>query len=379
MKDRVSNSFIHNVLLPAVLLLLTACQGSGTAALDDGNSIEMKYASLLSMHEGDGFVSVKITNPWDSASVLHRYVLVPRSAELPASLPEGEVVRTPLQNTVVYTSVHCGLIDEFGAFGAVKGVCDSKYISLDKCQRGLANGTVADLGEGTSPNIEKIIDLSPDAILLSPFQNSGNYGRLGKLGIPIIECADYMETSALGRAEWMRFYGLLFGKTAEADSIFAAIAKEYGDLKALAKDVKQKPRVIADLKFGASWYISGGNSATGRLFADAGADYVFADEPTSGSVPYDPEVVFDRAQDADIWIIKYNQAIDKTYDELAHDYANYAQMKAFKNKAIYACNSGKVPFYEETPYHPERLLKDYIKIFHPTLLPDYKARYFSPL
>lgn len=378
MKIKFFDSYLFTSLT-AVLLFLTSCQGGGAAALSEGESVEMQYASLLSMHEGKGYISVEITNPWDTAAILHRYVLVPRDKELPASLPEGEVVRTPVTSTVVYTSVHCGLIDEFGAFDAVKGVCDSKYISLDKCRKGLAEGTVTDLGEGASPDIEKIIDLSPDAILLSPFQNSGNYGRLGKLGIPIIECADYMENSALGRAEWMRFYGLLFGKETVADSIFNSLAQEYNDLKTLTHIVKQKPRVIADLKFGSSWYISGANSATGRLFADAGADYVFADEQTSGSVPYDPEVVFDRAQDADIWIIKYNQAADKTYDELAHDYANYAQMKAFKTRSIYACNTSKIAFYEETPYHPERLLKDYIKIFHPTLLPDYQARYFSPL
>ena len=63
-----------------------------------------------------------------------------------------------------------------------------------------------------SPDIEKVIDMHPDGILLSPYENSGGYGRIEKLNVPILECADYMETSALGRAEWVRFYGLLFGK-----------------------------------------------------------------------------------------------------------------------------------------------------------------------
>lgn len=365
--------------MAAVLLLLTSCQGSGTAAMLDGTSIAMRHAQFLGMEEGEGYVSVSITNPWDTTATLHRYVLVPRDAEMPAHLPEGEVVRTPVQASVVYTSVHCALIDEFGAFGAVKGVCDSKYISLDRCRRGIADGSITDLGEGSSPDIERIIDLQPDAILLSPFQNSGNYGRLGKLGIPIIECADYMETSALGRAEWMRFYGMLYGKEAVTDSIFAAVEAEYDSLRALVPPDAKRPTVIADLKFGSSWYIAGGNSTTGRLFADAGADYVFASDGNSGSTPYDPEVVFDRAQDADVWIIKYNQASPKTYSELAHDYTNYAQMKAFLTHNIYACNTGIVPFYEETPYHPERLLKDYIRIFHPSLLPDHKLRYFDKL
>lgn len=368
-------------MLSAVLLLLTSCQGGGTALSLTGDGIEMRHAHLLTLTEGDGYVCAEITNPWDTATVLHRYVLVQRDKELPKELPEGDVVRIPLQNTVVYTSVHCGLINELDAFSAVKGVCGARYISLEKCVKGIANGTIADLGEDTSPNMEKIIDINPDAILLSPFQNSGNYGRLGKLGIPIIECADYMENEALGRAEWMRFYGLLYGKEAKADSLFASIEKEYTQLRdsVAAIDNLAKPTVISDLKFGSSWYVVGANSTTGRLFADAGADYVFNDEKASGSVPYDPEVVFDRGQGADIWLIKYNQAQPKTYDELARDYSNYAQMKAFTTRNIYACNTHFVPFYEETPYHPERLLRDYIKIFHPDLLPNHKLRYFQKL
>lgn len=362
----------------AVLLFLTSCQGGSTAAMSDGQSVEMKHAQLLKLSEGDGFITAEITNPWDTAKVLHRYVLVPRDAKLPENMPKGDVVRTPLTNSVVYSSVHCSLIDEMGGFDAVKGVCDVQYIVHEKCKAGLSKGTIADLGDSSTPNIEKIIDLSPDAILLSPYQNS-DYGRLKKLGVPIIECADYMETSALGRAEWMRFYGLLYGHQEAADSIFNAIEKEYNALKALVPAKEKKPRVLADTKYGSSWYISGGSSTTGQLFADAGADYIFADEKSSASVPYDPEVVFDRAQDADIWVIKYNQATDKTYAELAGEYANYAQIKAFRDRNIYACNSSKVTFYEDTPFHPELLLKEYVKIFHPACLPDYELKYFKKL
>ncbi len=362
-----------------LLLSVTSCQSNGNGSESKGTAIAMKYATLLKMEEGDGFINVEISNPWDSASVLHRYVLVPRDADLPTNLPNGELVRTPISNAVVYSSVHCQLIDEFGAFGAIKGICDAQYMTIGKCLDGLKKGTIADLGDGNEPNIEKIIDLQPDAILLSPYQDSGNYGRLGKLGVPIIECADYLETGPLARAEWVRFFGLLFGKAEKADSIFANTEKEYNALKAIVPANEKKPTVIADTKYGSSWYISGNNSTTGQLFADAGAAYIFADEASSTAVPYDPEVVFDRAHDADVWIIKYNQATDKTYDELARDYANYAQMKPFRTHNIYGCNSSVVPFYEETPFHPELLLKDYIKIFHPNCLPDYKLRYFKKL
>lgn len=339
----------------------------------------MDYSSLLTIQQCEDYIYAQIKDPWDSAHILHKYILVDKDAERPATLPEGDVVRIPLTNSVVYTSVHCSLVDELGAYSSIKGVCDLKYIDIEKLQKDCSEGKIADLGEGTNPNIEAIIELSPDAILLSPFQNSGGYGKLGKLGIPIIECADYMETSALGRAEWMKFYGLLFGKKETGETLFSNVETEYNDLKTLAEKAEQRPTVITDFKFGSSWYVPGGNSTVGRILADAGADYIFKERPESGSVPLDPEVVFDRAIDAECWVVKYSQATEKTYAEIATDYSNYSKMAAFKNRNIYACNTIKVPFYEETPFHPNRLLKDYVKIFHPELLPDYKLRYFSKI
>lgn len=363
-----------------MLILVVGCKPSQKNSLsEEGDSVEMKYSALLNIQQCEGYVYVQLTDPWDSTRVLHSYVLVDKDVELPAQLPEGDVVRTPLTNSVVYTSVHCSLINQLGAYDAIKGVCDASYIYLDKVQTDIKAGKIADLGESMNPNIEGVIDLSPDAILLSPFQNSGGYGKLGKLGIPIIECADYMEISPLGRAEWMRFFGLLFGKTQEADKLFADVAQEYNELKELATKAETHPTVFMDLKYGGQWYVPGGNSTIGVMLRDAGADYMYKDREESGSVPLDPEVVFDHCIDAQYWLVKYNQDTDKTYDEIGGEYSNYKRLSAFVNRNVFGCNLSKVPYYEEVPFHPEILLKDYIKVFHPELLPDYKTRYFKPL
>ena len=215
--------------------------------------------------------------------------------------------------------------------------------------------------------------------MLSPFENSGGYGRLGKLDIPIIECADYMETSSLGRAEWMRFYGLLFGKAAEADSLFARVEADYLRWAGKVADIEDKPTVFADLKSGATWYVPGGRSTVGRTFADAGADYVFSDLKNSGSSPLSFETVYEKAKDADIWLIKYNMPEDKTYRDLKNDYAPYVGFRAFRERRVYGCNTGRVPYYEETPFHPEWLLEDLIKIFHPDVAKTEGGRYFRKL
>ena len=376
-------------LIIAVLSTLVSCKGGSTASFSEEEDIELRYAKLITLRQGDGYVVAEVLNPWKKTSdsngggeILHRYVLVPRDAEVPTfnfQPSTFNLIRTPLQKAIVYTSVHTSLFDELGNYDAIKGVCDKEYMYLDKISRDVANGKIIDCGLGTSPDLEKIIDLNPDAILLSPFENAGSYGKLGKLGIPIIECADYMENSALGRAEWMRFYGMLIGKEKEADSLFLAVEKDYNATKALVKDAKHKPTVVTEKKYGSTWYVAGANSTVGGLLRDAGANYVFNDEPTSGSVPYSPEVVFDRAQQADIWMFKYNQAVDITSEQLSMEWGNYSKMKAFRNGNVYHCNLSLVPYYEETPFHPNILLKDYVKIFHPEVLKDYQLRYYKPL
>ena len=370
----------YSLCLTTVLLLLVSCKGGGTATVLEGAaSIEMKHASLLTLQQGDGFVLAQIKNPWDTTAILHRYVLVPKGQDVPEHLPQGEVIRTPLAHALFYTSVHVSLIDELGAYDAIGGVCDQQYMYLERVRKDIESGKIADCGMSQTPDIERIMDLAPDAILLSPFESSGTYGKLGSIGIPIIECADYMETGALGRAEWMRFYGLLVGKADVADSLFATIESEYQRLKDMVKDVRHKPTVVCEKKFGSSWHVAGANSTIGKLVSDAGGDYIFSDEPAVGSVPYDPEVVFDRAQDADIWLLKYRQEVPLTYAQLAQEWSTYAEMKAFKTRNVYGCNLYKVAYYEETPFHPDVLLREYIKVFHPDVLKDEPCLYFKKL
>ncbi|MCD8182577.1 MAG: ABC transporter substrate-binding protein [Bacteroides sp.] len=368
-------------MLWIIVLLLSACGGRSntSSASEQGDTIALRYADNLTLVDYPDYTVTTLRNPWDTLKTLHTYILVPASKPVPAHLPKGTIVRTPLSRAVIYSSVHCGLVGRLGAFGSIGGVCDLKYIKLPAVQEGIAKGTIADCGDGMNPDMEKIIDLHPDAILLSPFENSGGYGRVEKLDIPIIECADYMETSALGRAEWMRFYGLLFGAVSQADSLFAEVDSCYQQLKMRASLSSVSLSVISELKNGSAWYVPGGRSTIGRLYSDACGQYVFADDQHSGSVPLAFETVFDKGGEADVWIIKYNRSRDMTYADLKADYIGYTGFKAFKTRNIYGCNTANVPFYEETPFRPDYLLSDLIQIFHPEIGDLGGLRYFCKL
>ena len=380
-----------SALIVTLVLLSSACGGRSKTSSVNGaasDTLVFKYAENITVVRHAEYIEVALRNPWDTLKTLHTYYLVNKHQPTPDHLSEGTLVPIPLEKSLVYSSVHCSLLNDLQTLKTVAGVCDRSYIRIPAIQKGCNNGTIIDCGSSLNPNIERIIDFAPDAILLSPFENSGGYGRIEKLDIPIIECADYMETSPLGRAEWMRFFGMLTGKEQVADSLFAEIEKEYVSLKQQAARCSNnktadspvnRPSVITEMKMGSAWYVPGGKSTVARLLQDAGANYLFADNTSSGSVPLSFETVFDKGQHADFWLIKYNQQTDKKYAEIAADYAPYQHFDAWKEQRIYGCNTSKVNFYEESPFHPERLLKDLIKIFHPELLPDYETVYYSPL
>lgn len=357
---------------------IASCNSTGNAIVD-GSHIAFKYATDLRIRVMDSCIVADIRNPWDTLHLLHTYVIVPSDSALPEKLPSGTLVRTPLRNALVCTSVHAGLLATLGVADRIGCVCDAEYIRQPAVRQRIDDGLIVDAGNAMSPDIESIVELGPDAILLSPFENSGGYGLLGKLNVPIVECADYMEVSPLACAEWMRFYGLLFGRLATADSLFSVVERNYCQLRDSAMPASERPMLLAELKSGSAWYVPTGNSTTGRFYVDAGADYPFAHIERTGAVPLSSETVLETAHNADVWLFKYNQSADYTYSQLAGESDLYPHFKAFRNKSVYGCNTSYVPYYDEVPFRPDWLLRDLVKILHPDLLPNHTLRYYSPL
>ena len=244
-----------------------------------------------------------------------------------------------------------------------------------------------------APDIERIIALKPEAILVSPFENSGGYGKLDKLHIPIIEAADYMESSPLGRAEWMKFYGMLFGKDKnisttvagkalttvagkaseatlpascelKADSLFAKIEKEYLKLKAEAGKLPKGLSILTERKTGNVCYVPGGQSTIGILLKDANARYIFSDDKHSGSLPMSPEQILAKGSQVDVWAFKYFGGAPLSQVQLLQEYDGYKALAAFSRGNIYQVDTSTVPYFELTSFHPELLLREFIILAH---------------
>ena len=380
-----------------VALLMAACQGGKTAAADAeaGDTLEMKYAKLLTIvKHGDGeessdaaegidyqYAEAIIANPWKAGTMLHRYILIPKGKEGDKTVAmlarrrstrarcTTDTVRTPVESNLVFTAPHCQLLTELGCQNAITGVCDKDYINIpDIKSRAQADAKVAhpimDCGSSMQPDIERIIALHPEALLISPFENSGGYGKLDKLRIPVIETADYMETSPLGRAEWIKLYGLLLGSS-KADSLFSAIEKEYLQLKAEAAKLPLGLSILTERKTGNVWYVPGGKSTMGILLRDAHARYIFADDTHSGSLSMSPEQIIAKGNQVDVWAFKYFGGNALTKQDLLAEYQGYQALKAFQTGTVYETDTSCEPYFELTSFHPEILLREFIILSHP--------------
>lgn len=365
----------------AMVCVFAGCGGGKSSPSDgfEGTPVSLRHASLLTMMRGEDFVVCDVQNPWQTGGRLRRYVLVPRDAPLPRRLPEGTLLRTPLRRAVAFSCIHAALAADLGAAERVCGLCDARYALLPATKARLRTGQWADMGTSQQPDLERIAASGADALLVSPYADA-SYGGVEKLGIPLVECADYMESSPLARAEWMKFYGLLFGCEARADSLFAAVERRYLDLRRhLVRPGGCRPTLLADRLTGGTWYVPGGRSTTGRLYADAGARYLFADLKESGSVARSFEQVLERAAAADLWLIKYGAPADITYASLRADYVPYAHFRAWQRRRIYGCNVLRRPFFETLSFRPDLLLREVGAIVRPDRLPGVRPEWFEPL
>lgn len=358
----------------AIALIAVAC-GNREKTRESGGGI-ITEAACLSIEPAEDYTVVRVANPWKEGATLQTYVLIPRDSQMPENLPAGTVVRTPVERAVVYSSVHGSLIDELGAIGVVAGVADAQYFNMPQIQGFIAAGEVVDVGNSMSPLVERIVAIQPDAIILSPFQNAG-YGAIESLGVPIIECADYMEATPLGRAEWVKFFGLLLGCEQMADSIFSASAAAYNELKLLVAEVAVRPMVLTEMLFSGVWYVPAGSSYMATMLTDAGARYPWSDTTGSGSLSLDAAQVLDRAGEADIWLIK--PMAELTYGSLGGENELYTHFKAYREQQVYQCVTTGSTYFQDFPFHPEALLREYVALFHPECLEGYTLRYYTPL
>lgn len=366
------------ILLVAMTLAVVSCGKKEHIDQDylspTGDSAAIRYARGFRIHAEEGFKVVEVLYPFQGATSGYKYLLVPKDKEIPPHDSDTRVIRIPLESIVCTSTTHIPLLDYLGETDKLVGFPTTDYISSEKMRKRINNGKVMELGVDKGLNLERLAVLQPDAVM--GYTMTGDYGQFRKietLGIPVVINGEYLEQHPLGRAEWIKFMALFFGREAEADSVFRFIEKNYLDAMAAVSSVDKKPTVMSGIMYGDAWFVPAGENYASRLLQDARCQYLWQDTPGVGFLQLPFESIYAKAHDADIWI---GTGSYKTLAELSAADHRYSRFRPFIEQRIYNYDAregekGGNEFLELGYLRPDLILRDIISICHPEALPEH--------
>ncbi|SOS49195.1 ABC transporter substrate-binding protein [Tenacibaculum dicentrarchi] len=291
-------------------------------------------------------------------------------------------LKVPVEKLVVTSTTHIPMLELLNSEKKLVGFPHLKYISSEKTRKRIDAGKITELGNEQSMNTEKLLDLQPELVIgFSLHPNSKLYENIKKSGIPVVFNGDWLEETPLGRAEWIKFFGVLLDKEKQADSIFNAIEKSYLDAKNTAQKSPNYPTILSGSMFKEVWNVPGGNSFTATFFKDAHLNYLWKETKNTGSLQLSFESVLDKAKNADFWL---GCGFYQTKNEILNANKHYKEFDALKNGNVYTIGTkkgktGGLIYFELAPIRPDLVLKDIIKITNPTAFPNYELTFFERL
>ncbi len=383
-KYNIMKIYFYKMMFIFFLLTFVGCKKNEKITTEKNVNTEntIKYASGLAIYEYDGYSVVKVTNPWPDASKDFTYVLKEKNAVVPDSLQNHISIQVPLQSIVVTSTTNVPFLEMLGVENKLVGFPHTDYISSEKTRALIDKGLVKNVGQNEKLNMEQLIDLAPELIVTFGVDNNNPMlQNLEKSGLKVMIQGDWMEQSPLGKAEWIKLYAALFGKQKEAEKLFNSIVKDYNQALESVKNSKAETTVLYGSMYQDQWYVAKGNSWVAQFLRDAKADYLWKDVEGTGSLGLSFENILDKAKNAGCWIAAGPY---KTLSELEESNPHYSQFDAFKKKNVYTFEAkvgatGGTVYYELAPSRPDLVLKDFVKIFHPELVPDYTFTFAQKL
>ncbi len=379
----MKNWKIYSILFLVTTVFVSCKKESNTVITsDDTNTIE--YAKGFTIEAYDQYSVVNVKQAWVGADKSFKYVLYKEGKEvIPDSLKTLPSLKVPVQSIVVTSTTHLPSLVVLEEEKSLKGFPGLNYVSSPSIRKLINDNHIKEVGQNEQLNTELLLDLNPSVIVAFAMDGSNQALQLiEKSGTPVVYNGDWVEQTPLGKAEWIKLFGALYGKEKEAKTFFDNIVQDYKDAQALVKDAKNNPTVMSGAMYQDVWYTPQGQSWMAIYFKDAKSDYLWKETEGTGSLSLSLEVVLDKAIDASFWI---NPAQYETLQQLVDANPHYAKFNAFKNKNVYSFSprkgeTGGSLFYELGPTRPDLVLKDLIYILHPEIsIPNYQPVFFEQL
>ncbi len=372
--------------LTLLLFVLTTCiqckQNKSSFKEKSSDTSQIQYAKGFSIENYDGYSIITVKNPWPKANKTYRYILKEKNGIVPDSLQQNQIIAVPIKSIVVTSTTHIPSLEMLDEVKSLVAFPNLDYISSEKVRARIDAKKIREIGTNQSLNTEVLIDLQPNVIIGYGIDNNNpTLDNLQKSGLKVMLNGDWNEETPLGKAEWIKFFGALYGKQKEANDIFSKITTDYFNTIEIAKKALTKPTVLAGDMYEDKWYLPKGTSWGSQLLKEANANYLWAETRGTGSLSLSFETVLEKGQNATVWITSGQFSSLKA---MADSNPHYQQFSAFQQKNVYTFTrkkgeKGGVLYYELAPNRPDIVLKDIVKIMHPELLPNYELYFFEKL
>jgi iron complex transport system substrate-binding protein len=349
------------------------------------NSDVIGKAERLNISANDSCTIVTLSNPWQGADgVQIRYYLVKRGGKSITVDDTSRIIYTPIRKIICMSTTHLAMITALGEENSIAGVSGAGFIYdkylLDKADKGL----LADVGYENTLNSELILKINPDLVMMYGVggESTGYSSKIEELGIKTMLNADFLEIDPLGKAEWIKLFGVLYCKEHEADSMYRSVAGSYNNIKDHIHHTKRKkPKVLAGLPYRDTWFVSPGNSNICTLIKDAGGEYLWEDIESPAAMPMGLESVYMHSLDAEYWI---NIGAVVSKNEIPAMDTRLSTIPAFKRGNLFNNNkrvseNGGNDYWESGVINPHLILKDLASILHPEIFKDHELVYYRKL
>ncbi|MCF0052564.1 ABC transporter substrate-binding protein [Dyadobacter sp. LJ53] len=387
------SNFLSGYCIVFLAAILVACSTSSTL-YEQGESgyegpalfkekVVIRHAKGFTIDYHKNFKLVKIMSPFEKTTDTMTFVLLQRGTPKPEGYPSAQIIPIPVQSLVPMSSMHIGLVGFLGAEHIVTGMGNLTYVSSENIRARIKSGDIKEVGKDQGLNEELLIAMHPDLVMAigSPVSKINRYQSLKQAGIPVMVNSEWIETTPLARAEWVKLMAALLNKEAEVNARFGESEKEYARLAKLAKGSRTRPSLVSGMNSKDAWFVPSGSGYVCRFFQDAGGHYQWADTKATGSLPLNFETVYPIALHADFWLNVGILGV-KSRQELLDKDRRYADFKAFKTGNIFTHNkrqaaNGANDYWESGAVSPHLVLADLIKILHPELLPAHELVYYQ--
>ncbi len=380
-------------LLWLVIFLSFACSNRSrstaiTAVSSTGKNVTVQnsegipeYARGFTIREGEKYTELCIMDPWSRSDTFAVY-RVTNAGQKRNSIKDDESV-LPLnpKRWAVFSTTHVGFMDALGASDLIIGCTTPDRLYNEKLYHKYISGELIRIGSDMEYNFETLMVQKPDIIIQTGFAGQkAKDAMIRQSGIDIVYVMEWMEPTPLGRAEWIKVFGLLLNCESKADSVFENVKHSYSILKNKVMDIEHRPKVIIGNNFKGTWYMPGGGNYMSQFLEDAGYSYPWSDSKESGSLALGFETVVHEFTDAPLWL----NVSAKELNDLKYEDSRYTLFKAFTEGDVYSLNNRVVrgmanDYWEGAVVHPELVLADLIYIAHPDLLNGHQLVYYKKL